>query len=120
MQNPTASLLLTTLFMQVDLLQPITHINGTPINEKKDGKEKDITLKDICIRALVTHISENKKDEIVSPEQKFKNGLLAETLYQNDTVELKAEEITLLKNRIGKIFTTEVVVSSWKLLDPEK
>ena len=116
------------IFLFMLLLQAIVHhpinLNQTLIGY--DGKEihltsdKDspvATLKDICVVALET-VTQEHDGPSLSALEKFKRDRLARRIYEASTIELTAEEISLVKERIGKVYGPYVVGAAWPLLDP--
>jgi len=99
--------------MKVKLNEKIRGIDGKPL--KKEDKE-DLTLHDLCIEACLVPV----KGEEDTPEEKVKNYLLFKRIADKKEVELKAEEIAFLKQRIGKLRPTLVVGQAWEILEGKK
>jgi len=82
----------------------------------KDG-EKDVTLKDISINALLG----NYKDENIDGNEKLKRFILATKISEaTGEIELENDDITLIKNMIAKGYSTVVTARAWQILDPHK
>lgn len=79
-----------------------------------------LTLQLICARALA-NLSE-KEIKTLSGEQKAARGLLAITIFQSDTiVELKVDDIKVLKEAIGNSTYNPVVIArAYEMLDPSE
>lgn len=86
-------------------------LDGT---EVKDETGKIISLKDICIQALLVNDS---KEELSSTE-KMKRFTLAQLIFKNTVADITAEDIVMLKNVIGKYMSTLVVGLTFPLIEP--
>lgn len=118
--------------MLIDFDTKMTGIDGKPMKNQtdesvdararaKESGEKlpepvlyDATLKDIALKALLNQL---QGDQQQNGETKMKWGLLAQRIYAGGKVELKSEESALLKERIGRGFSVEVVLCASKALD---
>lgn len=100
-----------------------TRINFTLKLHNLDGSElidamvrgdevKPVTLRDACKVALVSVVQGD------TPEQKFENYRLALRIENNDELDLTAEEITMLKKRVGIVLPPLHVGNVWMILDP--
>ena len=75
--------------MQIDFAQTsLNDVHGKPLTHE----DRAATLRDICLKALLEYPAKQGENA--------KLFLLARKIADADTVELKAEEITLLKQRI--------------------
>ena len=82
----------------------------------KDG-EKDVTLKDVSINALLG----NYKDENIDGNEKLKRFMLATKISEaKDELGLENDDITLIKDTIAKGYSTVVTARAWQILDPHK
>ena len=72
-----------------------------------------MTLADVAIEALCRPTSEP-----MTGKQKVERVCLALRIQEGDPVELKAEEIVTIKERIGTLMPPVVVWASYKLIDP--
>lgn len=80
-------------------------------------KMKDLTLRLIAVRALLTMEPNDK----TKPEEKYDRGKLAEKIMESKSaVDLSSEEITKLKDLIGKGFASQIVFHAFDMLDPKK
>jgi len=78
----------------------------------KDNPE--LTLRDVSLTAI-TNPNQGEKDGIV----KFRRGLLAHRIAENDVLELPAEDITLLKQLINDAYPSPVVIwNAFSVLEP--
>ena len=97
----------------IDFTQPLVGIDGEKIAGPPAGKP--ITLGDVAVTALQSQL----KDEQDMPgAKKFELYRLAGKVYKNKACHLTAEEIALLKDRIGKVYGPGVVGPAWAILDP--
>lgn len=97
--------------MQIDFTKPILDESDEPI---KEGPF--MTLRTICTAALFAQI---RGDENLSPEKKGEMGFLGLQIQHSDTLDLRAEQIATLKERVGKIAPNLVVYRAFSLLDPK-
>lgn len=76
------------------------------------GNMIDATLKLAVVNALLAPIKGQE-----SGVEKVKKYELARKVYQNDEVELSAEDISLIKSRIGDMFPALVVGQCFEMLE---
>lgn len=96
----------------------IEDMDGQPMPDSVKEDAKNFTLKTACVNALYAQFEDEKG---LSGEEKIKRYNLAEKIYaakDKEEVDLKAEEITLLKNLIGKAYGALIVGRTYELLDP--
>lgn len=111
--------------MKVDFTIEIENLEGMPIpitemnesgKEKKTGK--NVTLKSVSVNALYSMLEDEKK---LSGEDKVKRHIIAEKIYKSTgAIDIKAKEIVLLKELIGKIYSPLIVARSYELLEKEE
>jgi len=87
----------------------------TPGEQPMYTRKKKLTLRSVCVGALMG-ITDSDKN--MTGAEKNKRFLLALKL-QDDTAELQAEDIVLLKERIGSMYSTLVTGRAWQLLEKE-
>lgn len=114
-----------TVVPTIDFTQELKGIGGLPLIECKAqlvpgqtcpaDQVRKLTLGDISTAALEVNLDE---DRGLSPNDKFQHDQLARKIYGNSSVALSAEDIALIKNRIGKAFGPAQVGAAWPLLDP--
>ena len=102
--------------MKVDFSTKLKDFGGKPIPKSPTDQEA-ITLGEIAVNSL---LSMTDADQKMPALEKFKLGKLAERIYGKKEVDLKSEDITLLKKRIGAIYATIVVFRAFEILDPEE
>jgi len=93
--------------------------NGKPllINGQKLQKMEDkiLTLKYVAGEAFARMLEE---DRGLSYEEKRKHGRLIEKIYRRPNGDFTTEELTTIKNRIGKSYGTLVVMAVENIIDP--
>lgn len=100
--------------MSIDFSAKIVDFDGNPIRPNPETTD-ELTLRDACVRALCLPYDDERS---LSPEDKFKRGQLASQIYKSDSpLDLKTEDIALIKRLIGKAYTPIIVFHSWPLLD---
>lgn len=98
--------------MKKDFNVEIKNFNGESIKLEGDNV---LTLKDVCVGALLANYEEEKN---LSGEEKFKRSLLAEKVYLSDgEIDVAIEDITLMKKLVGKRYSAIIVGQSFKLLE---
>lgn len=90
--------------MKRNFNQPINNINGENI---KESPEKTFSMKDACLSALLIP---QENDDKLDGKKKCELVELAMRINANDEVDLSADEIVLLKQRIAKVpFNTHII-----------
>lgn len=79
---------------------------------KAEG-DKDLTLAKVAINAL-SQITQ--ADASLSGEEKFKLGALAHKIYNEPEAEYEVEEVSKVKERIGKLYAPSAVFQAYNLL----
>jgi len=105
--------------MIIDFTQVLKDLDGKPIRGKKiveDGKvvgDEDATLRFICSDVLLAEL----QDEKSSGEDKIRRYELAKAIYNCDEMDLKVEDIALIKRRVGKIHFPLIVGITSEMLE---
>jgi len=82
-----------------------------------DMKNEPATVRGVAIEALFATF---KDEEMLSGEEKMKRYELATKIKTApDPVDLKVEEVALLKKLIGKAYGALIVGQAWKVLEGE-
>lgn len=90
---------------------------------------KDLTLKDAMTNVLISTYQINCTfcgragvNEEIAGEEKARRSYLAIEIYKaKNEIELEVDDVKLIKDRIGKIYSSALVVGqAWELLDPKK
>ena len=97
----------------IDFAATLNGLDGKPISLMAD--KTPFTLGDAAVAALEDMTDSDKN---ASGLEKFKLDELARKIYGKKHVVLHPEEITLIKERIGKIYGPVIVGAAWRLLDP--
>lgn len=98
--------------MKINFNQEILAIDGKPIPE---GVGKNVTLLSICQQALQMM---GKDDQNLPAAKKVdRYNLLLRITNQSPDVELAAEEVAMLKELVGKLFTVIVVGQALAMLE---
>ena len=98
----------------IDFTQALKGLDGKPITDGATPAIK-ITLSVVSVNALESALL---GDERLAGADKFKMDTLARKIFENKAALLTAEDIALLKERLGKAYGALVVGAAWRLLDP--
>ena len=98
---------------QINMKKSIVDIDGK--TAMRTEQDKVLLLRTVCVSALL-----NPVEDKTTGEQKFKDFKLAERIEDNDLIDLAAEEITHLKELVGKRFAPLIVGRSYEILDPSE
>lgn len=103
--------------MKINVNQVYKSLEGEVVKQDVDGKTIDMTLKVSAVTALLTPTG---KEEI-SGEEKATRFLLAERLTKDvkGEVDLKIEEIALLKKLIGVLYSPLIVGQAFRFLEQD-
>ena len=101
--------------MEVKMNQILKTLEGKPITDP--NHLKGLSLGDICIIVLQAQFEDEKN---LAADKKIERWNLAQRIHGNVNVDLKAEEITLLKELVGKGWGVTVVGQAYDMLDPVK
>lgn len=110
--------------MKVSVTTVLLDIEGIPLRDaavsSTDGRilrpERDFTLRKACTEALQAL---NLTGDSTDGEERFRRYRLAMKVMSDDSPDLSAEEITLLKRLIGLAFGAVVVGRAYEILDPQ-
>ena len=78
--------------------------------------KKPLKLRDCCVNAVLAPVDSDKK---LTGLEKFNLFRLAEKIQSSDEVTLHAEEVTLIKARISKVYANLIVGRCFRLLEGE-
>ncbi|PYE31213.1 hypothetical protein C8J37_11210 [Rhizobium sp. PP-WC-1G-195] len=94
--------------MKIDFSPVVTTVEGTPLKGAPSIREAAIT-------ALTMSVD---SDVNLPPARKFELGLLAQKIaLGSSNLEVSAEEIATIKDRVGKAYGTVVVLFVWQHLE---
>lgn len=97
--------------MKVQLNEKILSVDGTsPLNNPETGRI--LTLRDVCVNSLLSPIQE---DNEVKKYEKYE--LFKKIRDASSEVELKAEEIVIIKKCIGHFQPPLILGQAYDLLD---
>lgn len=98
--------------MKISFNEALLDFGGKPMIKEDTGEP--LTIKNVCINSLIG--TSPKRD--IKPEDKFKQAVLAEKIYNNDELDLSVDNIKLLKDLVGMFWSPIVVMQVWRKLDP--
>jgi len=93
---------------KINFSSVLTKLEGDPL---KDDKQQDLTLASAAKQALLV------LDEKATGQQKYDHYVLAMKIANGGDVTLKSEEISTIKEVIGKYMYPVVVGQAWDLLE---
>ena len=85
--------------------------NGRLVTVMVPTPDKKIELKDVCIQSLLTEIPDDTTDKY----EKYK--LFQKFHKANGKINLESQEITMVKELIGKCYGTLIVGQAWDMLE---
>lgn len=95
--------------MKINLNQVLRDRSGNAINHEG----ADFTLKDACVNALFAD------DPKIAGKEKYLRGDLAGRILIEKDINLKSEDISKIKELIGKIYAPIIVKQAWDMLEQE-
>lgn len=98
--------------MKINFTQTINDARGNAI---KNNDDTDLTLRDVCSGAMFAMLP---NDDQLSGNRKAEIGALGLKLFDSEELDLKSEQVTLIKERVGKMWNPLVVARAHALLDP--
>lgn len=99
-----------------ELLKAVKNLDGEDMKWSGSGKEKPLTVQQAIRLALTGSLD----DEKVKGDDKFKYFNLAKKIMdakEAEDLELSAEEVTLIKERVGKFWGAELVGYVYNVLE---
>lgn len=97
--------------MKINFQAPVLQPDGKPFPLEGD---KPMLLRDVCVVALN---NPQDSDRGGDPKAAFERGVLAIMLYNAGELDVPAEKIALLKERIGRSHSPLVVAQCWAMLE---
>lgn len=95
--------------------QQLKNLYDKVLTEQYDGKEAPVTLASICCSALMGEVSAE-----TTGKEKVRRYNLATSIVGKGAVNVTAEDVALLKDLVGKMFTTLCVGQAMEMLDPSE
>ena len=102
--------------VKIDFSQAITNLAGKPLRTTDGEEGRDLLLRDVAIEVLLSARAHEK----ASAQDKCRDAILAQGIYAQDEVELKAEEVAGIKRLVGEMYAPLVVMRAWALLEGEE
>lgn len=96
--------------MKINFDQQLKNMDGSVA---KDEKGEAITVSFIAVNALMSQIP----DEKIDGNEKLKRYELASVVHKGGVIDVTVEDITKMKNLIGKVYPTLVVGQIFKILE---
>jgi len=98
--------------MLIKVDTPLKNMDGQVMKDMVDGEAVDATLRMAMVNAVLSPV------ERESGMDKVKKYELAKRIhYATDDVELSAEDITLIKERVGEVFPVLIVGQMFNILE---
>jgi len=104
--------------MKVNVNQKLLGVDGVEVLKGQDGRP--LLLKDVCITALLTPNQQDDEKKKWDKYEVFKKLRDAVREGEEINVELKSEEITALKQALGKTQTPLIMGQGWEMLEAGK
>ena len=98
--------------MKINLTTNLLDENKNPI--KKD-KETDIIVKDVLINSLISMVNGDEKLDGANKYEYYK--LFKKIDEQEKELEIEAEEIVKIKERVGKVYNVLIVGQVYDILE---
>ena len=101
--------------MKVDFDAVIKDLDGVPMSDARTaaGDGRLLTLKTVCVNGLLA----TETDKNIPGQQKLARFRLAEQINAGGEQNLSAEDVALIKERVGAFYVTLVVGRAFGLLD---
>lgn len=109
--------------MKVDFSKPLKGLDGEPLRvpaESGEGLEV-MTLGLMSINVLLTTLIDQRTGQVetVSPADKVRFAKLAQDIYgSTKPIDISVDDVSLLKERIGRAGSPLAVARAWEILDP--
>ena len=99
----------------IDFTTTINDLKGKPLPLKEDDQERNFTLRDACVNALLV---EQQGDKLEGKE-KIRRFRLADKIFGTaEPLNIKAEDTVLLKDLIAQAYGALVTARAWDLIEP--
>jgi len=108
--------------MKIDVTQQLRSIEGEPLATPETTcpqcgqamETSPVTVRQVATGALMAQ----RRDEETSGEEKVRRYALAVKIHGEDDPDLRAEDVALVKELVGKSYGPLVVGQVWSMLDP--
>lgn len=100
----------------IDFTVVLKDLDGKPITQQKEvnGPQVGLTLGDTTINAINASLPE---DQNLTGVVKFERFELMRKVYKNKSATLTPAEVTIIKERISKLYSPLVIGAAYELLD---
>lgn len=107
--------------MEIDLTQELIGLNGKPLQaQDRDDEDKPVTVNLTLRKAIVEALMAAFKDEDnLSGADKVKRYKMAQKIQDAERMMFSAEDLSLIKKLVAKLYSTLVVGIVWEILDTE-
>jgi len=102
--------------MKIDFNRVLVDFSGNPLKEETSSGSVEIKLRSVVINALMTLLEDDKN---MSGDDKVKRYDLALLVHNSgaEPLDIKVEDVTLIKAQIGKFYGPLIVGQVWKILE---
>lgn len=102
--------------MKIDFDQKLKNFRDETIKETPQKNSDDLTLKTVCINALLANIP----NERIEGKEKLERYEFALKLKNGGTIEITVEQAAKLKDLVGKVYNTVISGQTWQMLESIK
>ena len=112
--------------MKIDVTQQLTELDGTPMVTGKQicqvcghvvSEPEPMTVRLAAARALAAMLPDERS---LPGDEKVARFHLALRITDEDEPDLKAEDVVLIKELVGKVYGSIIVGRVWDILDPSE
>lgn len=101
--------------MKIDFSVKLISLKGEPLEKLDNDKKKvQMTLSDACADALLAML---ETDRAESGKEKYKRWQLASKIIVSSEVDLDTDDISFIKERVGKLYGPATVGPVFNLLE---
>lgn len=109
--------------MEINVAQIVKDLKGNPVKDRREAGTEDLTLRDLLYFAVVS--GEEKGKNLSIKELVKRKNLAQRILSAEESLELKSEDISLLKQLIANLpsqtgFNPIVAAIGIELIDPDE
>jgi hypothetical protein len=106
--------------MKINFDLSIRDLAGDPIQTKeKDGTERDFTLRDVCVNAILAE-PQDRNAKPLDGKEKVRRLRLADKIYGcKEPINLPAEDVATLKEQIAALYPIVTTGRAWAILEGE-
>jgi hypothetical protein len=98
--------------MKITVTQTLKNMDGQVMKDNDgQGNAVDATLRMAIVNAVLSPVQKE------SGMEKVKKYELAKRIHQSDEVDLTAEEISLIKERVGEVYPALITGQIWDILE---